>query len=187
MLPSGARLCKQYMLQLCPAWPAHMQPALHTSHAPPASQPQSKFNTLPSPPAGLLSRVVPLRRSMHEDWRAGRSSQPVYPLKLVIMSATLRTSDFTANTKLFKAPPPVIDVPARQFPVTVHFSRRTELQDFVDAAFRKVARIHAELPPGGVLVFLTGARVCEGGVGAGRGGAAHVPGCTPASVMTAEC
>lgn len=104
---------------------------------------------------------------MHEDWRAGRSSQPVYPLKLIIMSATLRTSDFTANTKLFKATPPVIDVPARQFPVTVHFSRRTELQDFVGAAFRKVARIHAELPPGGVLVFLTGEGLRHQGAAAG--------------------
>ena len=46
----------------------------------------------------------------------------------------------------------------RQFPVTVHFSKRAELDDYVSAAFRKVARIHRELPAGGILVFVTGQR-----------------------------
>lgn len=47
---------------------------------------------------GLLSRIVPLRRK--------RGS----PLRLIIMSATLRVEDFTENTRLFKVPPPVIKV-----------------------------------------------------------------------------
>lgn len=48
----------------------------------------------------MLSRVVPLRRRMHEEWVAGgRRGAPVYPLKLVIMSATLRTQDFTGNKR----------------------------------------------------------------------------------------
>ncbi|GLC69391.1 hypothetical protein PLESTF_000824800 [Pleodorina starrii] len=116
---------------------------------------------------GMLSRIVPLRRRM---WRERQEAlargerpagPPVHPLKLIIMSATLRTSDFTENKRLFTSPPPVINVPARQYPVTVHFSRRTEMQDYVSAAFRKVTRIHAELPPGGILVFLTGQREVE--------------------------
>lgn len=46
---------------------------------------------------------------------------------------------------------------SRQFPVTVHFSRKTTVdQDNVAAAFRKVCQIHERLPAGGVLVFLTG-------------------------------
>jgi hypothetical protein len=56
------------------------------------------------------------------------------------MSATLRTSDFTENKKLFAEAPPVLSVPARQFPVTIHFSRQTELQDYLGAAIRKVSR-----------------------------------------------
>ncbi|KAG2499784.1 hypothetical protein HYH03_002081 [Edaphochlamys debaryana] len=116
---------------------------------------------------GMLSRIVPLRRRL---WRERQEAAargeappgpPVYPLKLIIMSATLRTADFTGNTRLFPSPPPVISVPARQYPVTVHFSRRTEMRDYVAAAFRKVVRIHSELPPGGVLVFLTGQREVE--------------------------
>jgi hypothetical protein len=63
---------------------------------------------------------------------------PIYPLKLVIMSATLRTSDFTENARLFKLPPPVLSVPARQFPVTLHFAKHTEMHDYLGAAVRKV-------------------------------------------------
>lgn len=40
----------------------------------------------------------------------------------------------------------------------MHFSRRTELEDYVAAAYRKTCRIHRELPAGGILVFLTGQR-----------------------------
>jgi hypothetical protein len=176
----------------------------------------------------MLSRVVPLRRRLAAERSAAvaRGETPagmaVTPLKLIIMSATLRTSDFTENTRLFPSPPPVISVrwsrscrgacqapsgggcgpkapqatlhhatlqpvlshgpaavmpiglaskgvsgshnalhnalrrachlrrpprrslappqvPARQFPVTVHFARRTELRDYVSAAFRKAS------------------------------------------------
>jgi ATP-dependent RNA helicase DHX37/DHR1 len=54
------------------------------------------------------------------------------------MSATLRIEDFVANERLFPTPPPVVRVPARQYPVTVHFARRTELHDYVGATFKKV-------------------------------------------------
>ncbi|CAI7913695.1 unnamed protein product, partial [Closterium sp. NIES-53] len=112
---------------------------------------------------GLLSRIVPLRQKLHEEAKAaGRPSSAPPPLKLIIMSATLRISDFTLNSRLFPAgPPPVVSVPARQFPVTVHFARRTELVDYVRAAEKKVSAIHRKLPPGGVLVFLTGQREVE--------------------------
>ncbi|KAI8463435.1 MAG: P-loop containing nucleoside triphosphate hydrolase protein [Monoraphidium minutum] len=112
---------------------------------------------------GMLSRVVPLRRRLHEEWVAGGRAGPgVYPLKLLIMSATLRTEDFTGNRRLFPTPPPVMTVPARQFPVTVHFSRRTEARDYAGAAYRKALRIHRELPPGGILIFVTGQREADG-------------------------
>ena len=71
------------------------------------------------------------------------------------MSATLRVSDFAENPTLFSTPPPVLHITARQHPVTVHFARRTQ-HDYLAQAYKKVARIHARLPPGGVLVFCTG-------------------------------
>lgn len=71
------------------------------------------------------------------------------------MSATLRVSDFVANTTLFPRAPPLIEVNVRQHPVTMHFARRTS-PHYLEQAYKKVARIHARLPPGGILVFLTG-------------------------------
>jgi ATP-dependent RNA helicase DHX37/DHR1 len=71
------------------------------------------------------------------------------------MSATLRVSDFAENRTLFSTPPPVITVAARQHPVTIHFSRRT-LPDYVTEAIKKASKIHTRLPPGGILIFLTG-------------------------------
>ncbi|KAJ8108273.1 hypothetical protein ONZ43_g6480 [Nemania bipapillata] len=70
-----------------------------------------------------------------------------------IMSATLRISDVT-NSTLFPSPPPVLDIEGRQYPVTMHFSRRTQT-DYVDEAFKKIIRGHRKLPPGSMLVFLT--------------------------------
>jgi ATP-dependent RNA helicase DHX37/DHR1 len=72
------------------------------------------------------------------------------------MSATMRVADFTANSRLFPQPPPVVNVEARQYPVNIHFNRRTAMKNYVDEAFKKVSKIHQKLPPGGILVFLTG-------------------------------
>lgn len=92
---------------------------------------------------GLLSRII-LQR-----YKNGNT------LKLIIMSATLRVEDFTSNQILFPIPPPVIKVESRQYPVTVHFNRYTP-NDYVMSAYRKVCKIHRDLPFGHILVFLTG-------------------------------
>ncbi|RPD63130.1 P-loop containing nucleoside triphosphate hydrolase protein [Lentinus tigrinus ALCF2SS1-6] len=99
---------------------------------------------------GVLSRVVKLREEM---WKEGKDDTK--PLRLIIMSGTLRVSDFAENKTLFSSPPPIINVPARQHPVTVHFSRRTS-SDYIGEAVKKTSKIHARLPPGGILIFLTG-------------------------------
>lgn len=104
------------------------------------------------------------------------------PLRLVIMSATLRLTDFTQNAELFPKPPPVVglegidpvrldaldgmqvQIDARTHPVTVHFERRTE-QEYVKAAIRKVRLINAKLPRGSILVWknaVPGDRTCVG-------------------------
>jgi len=98
---------------------------------------------------GMLSRVIKLRAELAKEHAS------VKPLKLIIMSATLRIDDMTKNPVLFSTPPPVIEVEGRQHPVTIHFARRTR-HDYVEEAFRKISRGHKKLPPGGFLVFLTG-------------------------------
>ncbi len=99
---------------------------------------------------GLLSAALPLQRKA-----ALEGSLP--PLKVVIMSATLRVEDFTSNGKLFiEDKPNLVKVPGRTFPVTIHHSKTTELDDYEGVALQKVCKIHKKLPPGGILVFLTG-------------------------------
>lgn len=99
---------------------------------------------------GMVSRIVDLRISMNKE------DPKVTPLKMIIMSATLRISDFLDNPNLFRnGPPPIVQAEGRQYPVTVHFSRRTQ-RDYLEETFRKVSRGHKKLPPGGMLVFLTG-------------------------------
>ncbi|KAK4550724.1 hypothetical protein LTR36_000303 [Oleoguttula mirabilis] len=100
---------------------------------------------------GMLSRIVTLRADLAKE-----EPDKHYPLKLVIMSATLRVSDFAENLRLFRSgPPPIVQAEGRQYPVTVHFSRRTQ-RDYVTETVEKVARGHRKLPAGGMLVFLTG-------------------------------
>lgn len=117
---------------------------------------------------GMLSRVIRLRQDLYEKQQqmilSGQSISPenmIYPLNLVLMSATLRVEDFISGRRLFCVPPPVIEVPTRQYPVTIHFSKRTELVDYIGQAFKKVMSIHKRLPPGGILVFVTGQREVE--------------------------
>lgn len=98
---------------------------------------------------GMLSRVIKLRKELSEE------DPTVKPLKLIIMSATLRIEDLTMNSTLFPTPPPVLEVEGRQHPVTIHFARKTH-HDYVEEAFKKITRGHRKLPPGGFLVFLTG-------------------------------
>ena len=74
------------------------------------------------------------------------------------MSATLRVEDFTGNPNLFNkalGPPPVIKVESRQFETTCHFQKVTP-DDYLALALKKTAKIHKELPEGGILVFVTG-------------------------------
>ncbi|PWN31763.1 P-loop containing nucleoside triphosphate hydrolase protein [Meira miltonrushii] len=97
---------------------------------------------------GVLSRVARLRA---KKWIAGEGK----PLRLVIMSATLRVDDFAGNERLFDIRPPILQVEARQFPVTTHFSRRTH-HEYVEEAIKKASKIHARLPNGGILIFMTG-------------------------------
>ncbi|KAF5385658.1 hypothetical protein D9757_005460 [Collybiopsis confluens] len=93
---------------------------------------------------GVLSRVLRLREEL---WKEGKEDAKL--LRLIIMSATLRVSDFASNTTLFPTPPPVINVAARQHPVTIHFNRRTA-SDFITEAIKKTIKIHTRLPREGV-------------------------------------
>ena len=100
---------------------------------------------------GMLSRIVETRRKL-----SNQSGSSLAPLKLIIMSATLKISELTGNANLFRnSLPPVVDVEGKQYHVTAHFARKTE-HDYVEEMVKKVSRGHRKLPAGGILVFLTG-------------------------------
>lgn len=95
---------------------------------------------------GLLFRIIP------------RRNEKGLPLKVIIMSATLRVSDFTDNQPLFDITKnQVLEVAARQFEVTVHFSsRKHDNSNYMEEARKKAINIHQKLPDGGILIFVTG-------------------------------
>lgn len=99
---------------------------------------------------GLLSRIVFLRQKLFNEGKID-----IAPLRLVMMSATLNLCDFLDNPRLFPKKPRHVDIPAKTFPVTIHFNKETP-QDYVAEARRKVVQIHRRLPKGSILVFLTG-------------------------------
>lgn len=56
------------------------------------------------------------------------------------------------------SPPPVLELSARQHPISVHHLKRTP-QDYLQAAFAKASSLHRSAPlHGGFLIFLTGAQ-----------------------------
>jgi ATP-dependent RNA helicase DHX37/DHR1 len=97
---------------------------------------------------GMLSRIIRLRETLSAE------DSSIRPLKLIIMSATQTVADLALNKNLFPHPPPIVQVEGRQYPVTIHWARRT-VYDYLDEAFHKVVRGHRNLPPGSMLVFLT--------------------------------
>ena len=94
---------------------------------------------------GLLSRVVKMRAKMSLREREENPNATEYtshPLRLVIMSATLRTVDFTGNKYLFPNKKiNVIELESRQYKVRTFMEKETP-NDYNEAALKKVAKIH---------------------------------------------
>lgn len=115
---------------------------------------------------GMLTRVIKIRQEYYEEQQKSLQSggtitsenQIITPLKLILMSATLRVEDFVSGKRLFPNRPPLIEVPTRQYPVTIHFSKKTDIVDYIGQAYKNVMSIHRKLPQGGILVFVTGQR-----------------------------
>jgi len=73
-----------------------------------------------------------------------------YPLKIIIMSATLEADDFA---RYFDAQ--VLYVQGRQYPVTTYYTKEPQA-DYLDACLISVLQIHLEKPSGDILLFLPG-------------------------------
>ena len=71
--------------------------------------------------------------------------------KLIVTSATMdatKFSNFFGNCAIF-------NIPGRTFPVQLYHANVPN-DDYVDAAIKQVMKIHLQMPPGDILVFMTG-------------------------------
>ncbi|KAF8310889.1 P-loop containing nucleoside triphosphate hydrolase protein [Clavulina sp. PMI_390] len=84
---------------------------------------------------GLLRKILSRRRD----------------LKLIVTSATMNAEKFSK----FYGNAPNFTIPGRTFPVEV-FHSKSPCEDYVDSAVKQVLQIHLSLPPGDILVFMTG-------------------------------
>ncbi|PPQ70888.1 hypothetical protein CVT24_000556 [Panaeolus cyanescens] len=84
---------------------------------------------------GLLRKILSRRRD----------------LKLIVTSATMNADKFSS----FYGNAPTYTIPGRTFPVEI-FHSKSPCEDYVDSAVKQVLQIHLSLPPGDILVFMTG-------------------------------
>ncbi|KAH9982037.1 P-loop containing nucleoside triphosphate hydrolase protein [Lactifluus volemus] len=84
---------------------------------------------------GLLRKILSRRRD----------------LKLIVTSATMNAEKFSK----FYGSAPCFTIPGRTFPVET-FHSKSPCDDYVDGAVKQVLQIHLSLPPGDILVFMTG-------------------------------
>ncbi|KLO14565.1 P-loop containing nucleoside triphosphate hydrolase protein [Schizopora paradoxa] len=84
---------------------------------------------------GLLRKILSRRRD----------------LKLIVTSATMNAEKFSN----FYGNAPCYTIPGRTFPVETYHSK-SPCEDYVDSAVKQVLKIHLSLPPGDILVFMTG-------------------------------
>eukprot|EP01103_Thecamoeba_quadrilineata_P003091 TRINITY_DN12914_c0_g1_i1.p1 TRINITY_DN12914_c0_g1~~TRINITY_DN12914_c0_g1_i1.p1 ORF type:complete len:1086 (-),score=258.18 TRINITY_DN12914_c0_g1_i1:63-3320(-) len=93
-------------------------------------------------------------RSLHTDVLFGILKKVVgrrRDLRLIVTSATMDSKKF-AN---FFGNIPVFTIPGRSFPVDVLFSKSPS-EDYLNDCVSKVLQIHLSMPPGDLLVFMTG-------------------------------
>jgi pre-mRNA-splicing factor ATP-dependent RNA helicase DHX38/PRP16 len=72
-------------------------------------------------------------------------------LKLIVTSATMNSEKFSS----FYGNAPTFTIPGRTFPVEI-FHSKSPCEDYVDSTVKQVLQIHLSLPPGDILVFMTG-------------------------------
>jgi pre-mRNA-splicing factor ATP-dependent RNA helicase DHX38/PRP16 len=93
-------------------------------------------------------------RSLHTDILFGILKQIArrrQDLKLIVTSATLnadRFSDFFGGVPIFR-------IPGRTFHVETFYAK-VPAEDYVDAAVKQALTIHLSMPPGDILIFMTG-------------------------------
>jgi HrpA-like RNA helicase len=115
---------------------------------------------------GLIKQVQQERKKNREAWleraHQGNSTNEYEPteLKVIVMSATIDAeafANFFSNEK--SEPAPILYIKGRQYPVKLLHAEET-CMDWIESCKRVVIQISA-MPPGDVLIFMTGAEEIE--------------------------
>ena len=110
---------------------------------------------------GFISQILKIRYILWKrkmKYNNSSDGKNILPLRLIIMSATLRVTEFSEN-KIFSnlLKPRIVEISTRQYPVHIYHSKKTE-NDYITEAFKYCCKIHQRLPEGNVIIFLTGKR-----------------------------
>ena len=110
---------------------------------------------------GFISQILKIRYILWKrkmKYNNDVNNKFVLPLRLIIMSATLRVTEFSEN-KIFSEmlKPRIVEISSRQYQVNIYHSKKTD-NDYINEAFKYCCKIHNRLPEGNVIVFLTGKR-----------------------------
>ena len=110
---------------------------------------------------GFISQILKIRYILWKrkmKYNNDVNNKFVLPLRLIIMSATLRVTEFSEN-KIFSEmlKPRIVEISTRQYQVNIYHSKKTD-NDYINEAFKYCCKIHNRLPEGNVIVFLTGKR-----------------------------
>ncbi|KAK2465764.1 hypothetical protein APHAL10511_002308 [Amanita phalloides] len=101
--------------------------------------------------ANLKTILKHRKRGKQGRGKGKENDQGPGPLKIVVMSATLDAEKFSNFFNRAK----IVYVKGRQHPVKIYHCAEGQA-DYVDAAMRTFFQIHADQPPGDVLIFLPG-------------------------------
>lgn len=125
-----------------------------------------------------LAKGIQRRRSTRGGDRA-TTRKGARPLKLVVMSATLEAKKFCDYLGCR-----MLEVPGRAHPVETLYAAAPQ-DDYLEAAVCATMQVHAEEPPGDVLVFLTGQEEIENAQAMLADHAKALPSTAPALVVVA--
>ncbi|PPQ73680.1 hypothetical protein CVT26_010766 [Gymnopilus dilepis] len=102
---------------------------------------------------GLLRKILTRRRDLKLIvTSATMNAEKVDLLNNLVQYSMLSTSFKFSN---FYGVAPTYTIPGRTFPVEI-FHSKSPCEDYVDSAVKQVLQIHLSLPPGDILVFMTG-------------------------------
>ncbi|KAG6919467.1 hypothetical protein DXG01_005726 [Tephrocybe rancida] len=101
---------------------------------------------------GLLRKVLSRRRDLKLIvTSATMNSDKVRPVDLWQITHSLNIVQFSS----FYGNAPTYTIPGRTFPVEI-FHSKSPCEDYVDSSVKQILQIHLSLPPGDILVFMTG-------------------------------